>query len=144
MPPSKRIGPLEDQIKQLTKDLNLARGRHKDDAGKIEDIEKRLAAKIEEIAILEKKIQALSIAESANDHLQQEIVRFKAELNQVKTSRKITIDDLCLKYTQECEKNGGLIRVVRGHEALLEKMHRAAVELDTQNMALRKALKAVL
>jgi len=131
-PPSK-----ETQIKNLTKELNLARGTIQDNRARIGDLEKRLASETERVATLGGRLQD-------NDRLQQEIVRLKAELNYVKSRWKIIEDDLCLKFREECEKNGALIRVIRGHEALLEKMHRAAVELDTQNMTLRKALKAVL
>jgi GrpB-like predicted nucleotidyltransferase (UPF0157 family) len=107
----------ETQIKNLTKELNLARGTILDNRSRIADLEKRLASEIERVATLGDRLQD-------TDHLQQEIVRLKAELNQAKTR--------------------GLIRVVRGHEALLEKMHRTAVNLDTQNTILRKALKEVL
>jgi predicted RNase H-like nuclease (RuvC/YqgF family) len=137
MPPSKRIGPLEDQIKQLTKELNLTRGTLKDSHAKIDDLEKRLAAKTEEASVLAGKVERENITRIANDHLREKIDELQAAVNDAKSNHKDLVETLQGELIMQRMKTAGIL-------ADLHESNRRLIRQQDQNIALREALKRVL
>jgi len=123
----------ETQIKNLTKQLNLANGRILDDRARIDDLEKRLAAKTEYAATL---IDALQ--------------KTDAELNENKRLHEM-IDALEARLVIESDIKVGLIKAIREREqkntiiqGQFDQLTEIVHKMDDQRIALKAALKAVL
>jgi chromosome segregation ATPase len=128
-----RLPSKETQIKNLTKELNLANGRILDDRARIENLEKRLASKTE-------------YAETLIGQLQ----KADAELDKNKRLHEM-VDALETRLTEESDIKVGLIRTIRDREqkntiiqGQFDQMKAIAQKMDDQRIALKAALKAVL
>jgi len=123
----------ETKIKNLTKELNLANGRILDDRARIEDLEKRLAAKIERVTTLEERLQKTDATVNENKRLHE------------------MIDALEARLVSESDIKAGLIQTIRDREyantvirGQFDQMKGIIQKMDDQRIALKAALKAVL
>jgi len=123
----------ETKIKNLTKELNLANGRILDDRARIDDLEKRLAAKVERVTTLEERLQ-----------------KTDATLNENKRLHEM-IDALEARLVSESDIKVGLMRTIRDREQAntiirgqFDDMKGIVQKMDDQRIALKAALKAVL
>jgi chromosome segregation ATPase len=123
----------EARIKALDKELNLARGTILNHRARIDDLEKRLAAKTEYAATLLNSLQKADI-----------------ELGESKRANEM-IEALEAELAKEREINGGLIRSISDRDESNENLRQRAKMLDnaylqvqSTNLILRQALKAVL
>jgi len=126
MPRQSKIPELQKQVETLTKDLGLARGSLKDRNARIEDLEKRLAAKTEEL-------QTIHEGHAELDALKKKYVELLERID--------AADNINRAWGIRVEE---LTRQVKDREDRLTKLRAIAINEVRVSKALGAALKAVL